>query len=241
MKKNIVNVIWIVQLFFAVQVKGQGGLDTTTVNLMNEIEMIQQRYSSHSDVQALYTLMSVDSTGVTYDTVSVSMYMDKDKYKIVFDSALNIQNDRYNVTIYPDTKILIIQRTLPKNTTLLAFDINSSLFQEMGLTGIVPKDSSGFRVLTFQFDSTSMYKSYELVYRIDNYDLHEVKFKLLRDPDFPNLGFVQMHMRYLSFKIGSYDDSIFSTDGYFTVKSISEIVLGTTLSNDYEIVNMLGN
>ena len=214
--------------------------DTTTVKLFDEVEAIQAAYylTDHISFDANYYYEDVDSVTVR-DSAFASYKMYGDKFRIIFDSMEVVQNDKYFCSIYHDSKIMLVQKPGSMAKQLMQIDVRDTLFQQLAMSGMTAVDSSGYSKIILQLDSDAPYNSYEIVYNKTTFHILYIKYSLKKDLNIESGKMINIFIAFGNYQTGAFTDSVFSTDNLFTVKSSKEILLGSSFSVDYEIINML--
>lgn len=235
-------VIVILLLTAAGKSQAQRIYDTTTTNLMAEISDIQGYHytTPYLSFDATYYMTDVDTVTVR-DTIVSKYKINGDSLYILMlnDTIESIQNENYYGTVYHNDSTIVIQKPVSFTRQIFQVDVNDSLFQNMALKGITVTDSSCYRRVTMTFDSNAIYKSMKMAYcKTTNYLLY-ITYTLKKEPTPNTTKLMNMEIRFSNYQIGQFGSSVFSTDPFFKVNSVSDIQLAPGMSPTYEIVNLL--
>jgi len=66
-----------------------------------------------------------------------------------------------------------------------------------------------------------------------------ITYSLKKDAGPTSTKRINMYISFTNYQTGTFNDSVFSTDPFFTVKSTSDIQLAQGMDPAYEIVNFL--
>lgn len=227
-----------ISLFFLHTAHAQRVYDTTTTNIMSEIDLVQAylQTSSHLSFNAVYYFEDIDSVAV-YDTLQASYEMNADKYHIIMDSVETIQNEKYLVTVYNQDKLVVVQDPESSSRQVMHVNIMDSTFQQLAMYGMTAADSGIFRKITLFFDANALYTNYEMVYNKTTYQLLYIKYALRKETEPESDKRFKMFIKFSNYKTGEFTDAVFSTDPYLTVTSSKGTNNGSLTAN-YEVVNL---
>jgi len=218
--------------------------DTTTVNLMNEITRLQGYFYNTPYVSFDASLYMSDIDTVTVlDTLTFKFKLNNDSINVVMannsDTVETIQNQYYSGTIYHDDSTIVVQRPEPFTKKVFQVDVNDTLFKFYSLSSMTVTDSLCYRLISMNFDSTSLYKSYKLAYCKNNFNISYIVYSV-RKESIPNTTkLLNIVIRFTNYQTGTFGPSVFSTDGYFKVNNATDIQLAQGIDPYYDIVNLL--
>ena len=216
--------------------------DTTTVNLIWEIAGIQGYHynTPYLSFDATYYMTDVDTVTVR-DTTVAKYKLNGDSMNILMlnDTIESIQNENYYGTVYHNDSTIVVQKPVPLTRQIFQVDVSDSLFQNMGLKAMTATDSGIYRLIIMNFDSNAVYKSFKMTYCKTTNGLTYITYTLRKDPNPNTTNLTSMCIRFSNYQTGQFGSSVFSTDPYFRVNSVSDIRLAPGVSPTYEIVNLL--
>jgi hypothetical protein len=216
--------------------------DTTTVNIMNEIGVAQAYYyqTGYLSFDAEYRMTDNDTVTVR-DTVYFKYKMNGDSMYILKtpDTMEMIQNKDYVATLSRPDSIIMVQKPSPFIKPVFQVDVNDSVFQQLSMSSMTVTDSGCNRRVIINFDTNSIYKNFKMVYCKNTYQLAYITYTLKKEPTASCTKTVDMYIRYTNYQTGQFGASVFSTDPYIKVNSVSDIQLAPGMSASYEIVNLL--
>ncbi len=216
--------------------------DSTTADVMRELLYYQNLLSdtSHLSFDIAYYMADVDTVTVR-DTIAGTYQISGDKFLMLFDSVASIQNDKYFGTIYHDARMIVLQKPVPVQKQILQVDVMDSMFQNLSMAGLAASDSGSYRKIIISFDSTSIYRNYEVVFHKTTSRPLYVKYSTKKELATTSSKKISMEIRFSNYQTGGFDDSVFITKPYFVVISPTDIQSGSSLPVAYEIVNLLEN
>lgn len=216
--------------------------DTATVNIINEISDIAGYHylTPYLSFDVKYYITDVDTVTVM-DSVFFNYKINGDSMYVLAtgDTVESIQNENYSGTVYHNDSIIIVKKPESVIKQVFQVDVGDSIFQAMELKNITVTDSSCYRRVVMNFDSSSVYKSMRMAFcKTTNYLLY-VTYTMRKEPVFNTTKLVNVVINYSNYQTGQFGSSVFSTDRFFKVNSTSDIQLAPGMPPNYQIVNLL--
>lgn len=217
---------------------GNSPIDTS--NLWREMLKLEAvfRDSTHLGFNATFYLTDVDTT-TNRDTIQIVYKVSNQKFKIVLDSTMIIQNDFYRVAVYDEQDVMMLTKPVQFGLNLFHVNLTDPEFNRLYIQSLHASDSAGYRKLSFQFKSGSPFTQYEILYDTANYRISRIEYNVKKNIYVSGAPDYYYHVKIVcsSYQTGTFTDSVFSMGGYFIRKEgIYSLVAPYT---SYQLINSL--
>jgi hypothetical protein len=254
MKYNRIIKIAMLVILFAMQGKHSNAqtrsYDTTTANILREFAIMGSVFSTtpYLSFDANYYLKDVDTVTVKDTVISKYKINGDNMYLLMLkDTIESIQNENFSGAIYHSNKTVVVQKPSLLSKQILQIDVMDSVFQYMAMSGMTATDSTGNRIITINFDSSAIYKDFKIAYCVSNGRPIYIVYTLKKDDASAGARLItpttakyyNMYISFTNYQTGLFTDSVFSTDPYFKVNSLTDIQLASGMDPAYEIINLI--
>jgi hypothetical protein len=217
---------------------GYNPIDTS--NLWREMLKLEGvfRDTTHLGFNATFYLTDVDTT-TNRDTIQIVYKVSNQKFKIVLDSTMIIQNDFYRVAVYDEQDVMMLTKPVQFGLNLFHVNLTDSQFNRLYVQALHATDSAGYRKLSFQFKSGSPFTQYEILYDTTNYRINRIEYNVKKNIYTSGSPDYYYHVRIVcsGYQTGTFTDSVFSMGAYFIRKEgIYSLVAPYT---SYQLINSL--
>lgn len=210
-----------------------------TMELWRELSRLEAvfRDTTHLAFTGTYYLTDVDTT-TSYDTAQIAYKVSKQRYKIVMDSTTIVQNDFYNLAVYSEQHIAVLNRAIHFGLNLLHINLADSIFSQLNIQSLQKTDSLVYRKLSFQFKTGSPYTQFDITYDTTSYHISRIEYDVKKDP-YNSSSTHHYHVKLVcsGYQTGTFNDSVFSTTGYFIHKQGMYYLVAPYTS--YRLVNSI--
>lgn len=207
--------------------------------------------------QELYRLIQLfaDTPHVSFQVQQVTTYKNDATSRTVFyqykvggeklalegsDSTTIIQNDQYSVNINHAGKQAVVTVPVEVFNYVAQVKIPDASFYTSYVAGMVLSDTAGYGKLSFRFKPASTYRSYDITYDKTTRRIRFIQYSVNLNGarvSASGAGMYDVTMTFSNYQTGQFNDSVFSTDGYFIRKQgICNMVAPYT---SYTIKNLL--
>jgi outer membrane lipoprotein-sorting protein len=182
----------------------------------------------------LYNLMYPfsDTPHVSFQVQQVTIYKDGTnrtvfyKYKVGgrkmhlegSDSTTIIQNGQCSFTINHSRHQAVVGVPVNVFNYVARVKILDSSFYASYVTGMAMSDTVGYEKLSFRFKPNSVYRSYDIIYDKATRRIQFLQYSVNLNGGriaASGAGMYEVTMTFSNYQTGQFNDSVFSTDGYF--------------------------
>lgn len=190
-----------------------------------------------------YFIEDVD-TVTTYDSMIGFVKFQNGSYWIKMDTIEQLQDQDFNLTVYPEQETMLLQSKMPLSDLLFQANVMDSLFFKSYTDSVIIRDSAGVRKLRCYFKDDMPYTRYEIVYDTATYHIQNIycniRKNLLVNVDLsgPITGYsVNLRVTYFNYRVEENSPSIFSTSRFIERKD-GEYVPKSTY-NTFHLANTI--
>lgn len=197
--------------------------------------------------------MFSDTPHVSFQVQQVTTYKDLTK-RVVFqykvsgekmllegsDSTAIIQNEQYCFKVNHSLHQAVV--TVPDEIFKYVAQVKilDPSFYTSYIAGMALSDTAGYRKLSYRFKPAGMYRSYDIIYDKATHQIQAIQYSVNLNGariSASGSGMYEVTMTFSNYQTGRFNDSVFSTDGYFIRKQgICSMVAPYT---SYTIKNLL--
>ena len=184
--------------------------------------------------QELYRLMQLfsDTCHVSFQVQQVTTYKNSTTRTVQYqykvggrkmalegsDSTTVIQNEQCSFRIDHRRRLAEVKVPVEVFTYVAQIKLLNPSFYASHIAGMTLSDTAGYRKLSFRFKPNSMYRSYDIIYdkttRRIQYIQYSVNLNGARVAA-SGAGMYEVVLTFSNYQTGQFNDSAFSTDGYF--------------------------
>lgn len=210
-----------------------------TTHLWREVLMLEAVFYDTAHLGFNATVYFTDSSAeVSHDTIQIAYQLSNQKYRIMIDSTEIIQNDFYHLAVHNEHDLAVLSRPVGFGINLFHIRLIDSIFNRLYVQDLQTVDSAGYRKLSFAFKSGSPYTRYNILYDTTNYRIHQIDYRILKDPATPGAtDNYQVRVVCSGYQTGAFNDSAFSTASYF-IRKEGMYSLQAPYTN-YQLINSL--
>jgi hypothetical protein len=184
--------------------------------------------------QELYRLMNMfsDTPHVSFHVQQVTTYKDATNHTVFYqykvggrkivlegsDSTAIIQNEQCSFKINHARHEAVVAVPVEVFKYVAQVKILDPSFYTSYVTGMVLSDTAGYRKLSYRFKPNSMYRSYDIMYDKATHRIQAIQYSVNLNGgriSATGAGMYEMTMTFSNYQTGQFNDSVFSTDGYF--------------------------
>jgi hypothetical protein len=156
------------------------------------------------------------------------------------DSTGIIQNEQYGFKINHARHEGIVTVPVDVFNYVARVKLLDNKFYTSYVAGMALSDTAGYKKLSFRFKPASTYRSYDIVYDKTTRRIQFIQYSVNLNGarvSATGAGMYEVTMTFSNYQTGQFNDSVFSTDGYFIRKQgICNMVAPYT---SYTIKNLL--
>ncbi|MBS4065891.1 MAG: hypothetical protein KGZ74_15130 [Chitinophagaceae bacterium] len=209
-----------------------------------ELKKIQDAYQSRDylsfNVQYLYSYFKEPETYI--DTVYGSYKLSKNKYWAKMDDVEFIQNDSLLIAVYPEDRVLLINRAVPNWVDMISNWEKLWQQQKSKLQAAVDKSSATGKIV-LNYTGDSIYKRVEIWYNQTTFLTERLVFVikqpqfLMEDGDEEKLSddFSIIEVRLTAYDSKPFEPFIFSTANY--INTVNGKVTPSSKYKEYTILS----
>jgi hypothetical protein len=211
---------------------------------MSEIEKIQAAYKGEGylsyTMKYMYSKESaptkfLDSLSGNFKTHDSSFYGKLGKIEF-------LQNAKYNLAVYNQDKILMINKPVKSENKLMPLADWDSVFVAFNMDTTTITDKGNTRTLEFIFAPQANYKNFSIQYDVNTYLLKKLVFTMKQPPTDNGPGQTKQDGNIVTILFSGYNKTAFDTNIFSEAKYIVNQdgqLAATGGYGNYRLVNML--